>query len=205
MESVRRFDFCLNRLMSPGPWQVFLMSIYTKKGDSGTTALLGLSERVAKDNQRIVALGCMDELNSQLGVVASFLTQDQSSLIAEIRSIQQDLFEINSEVATVSQEPPFLADSDKARRLERFIDQQEAGLSPLSHFIYPGGSPAGAALHLARSVCRRAEREVVRLSRKEDVNASIARYLNRLSDALFVMARLANHLAGRPEESWKSK
>ncbi|OGY09409.1 MAG: ATP:cob(I)alamin adenosyltransferase [Candidatus Blackburnbacteria bacterium RIFCSPHIGHO2_01_FULL_43_15b] len=182
------------------------MSIYTKKGDSGTTALLGLSERVSKDAQRIVALGCLDELNSQLGVAVSFLTQDQSSLLEEIRSIQQDLFEINTEVATVApRDPPFLADSDKARRLERFIDQQEAGLPPLSHFIYLGGSPAGAALHLARSVCRRAEREVVRLSRKEDVNASIARYLNRLSDALFVMARLANHLAGSPEEPWKGK
>ncbi|MBI2590521.1 MAG: cob(I)yrinic acid a,c-diamide adenosyltransferase [Candidatus Blackburnbacteria bacterium] len=181
------------------------MSIYTRKGDSGTTALAGSLERVPKDAQRIVVLGSLDELNSQLGVAASFLTESQSSLLEEVRSIQQDLFEINAEMATRLPELPFLADSDKARRLERFIDQQEAGLPPLSHFIYPGGSPAGAALHLARSVCRRAEREVVCLSRKEDVNASIARYLNRLSDTLFVMARLANHLAGKPEEKWEGK
>lgn len=179
------------------------MSIYTRKGDSGTTALVGTLERVSKDAQRIVVLGSLDELCSQLGVAASFLTEIQRSLLEEICSIQQDLFEINAELATVSpQESPFLADSDKARRLERFIDQQEAGLPALSRFIYPGGSAAGAALHMARSICRRAEREVVCLSRKEDVNASVARYLNRLSDALFVMARLANHLAGVPEDKW---
>lgn len=180
------------------------MSIYTKKGDGGTTGLYGTSDRISKDQQRIVAIGSLDELNSQMGVATSLLTDTQSSLKEEVLSIQQDLFELNAELASIGV-PPFLADSDKSRRLERFIDQQEAGLPVLANFIFPGGSPAGAALHMARSVCRRAEREVVRLARKEDVNAAIAKYLNRLSDALFVMARLANHLAKQPENTWSGK
>lgn len=182
------------------------MAIYTKRGDQGTTGLYGSDERISKEDLRVEALGEIDELNSQIGVVISLLSTEQSSLCEELLAIQEDLFEIAAEVATAKgKEPPYLCDSDKTRRLERFIDLQEGGLPVLGNFIFPGGSPAGAALHMARSICRRAERGLVRLAHYQDVNSNVAKYLNRLSDYLFMMARLANHLAGTPEEKWKGK
>ena len=180
------------------------MAIYTKKGDQGTTGLFGASVRVEKDSLRIEALGSIDELNCQIGVVISSLLESQISLRDELLSIQEDIFEIAAELATSKGvEPPYTCDSDKTRRLESFIDLQEGGLPVLANFIFPGGSVAGAFLHMARSICRRAERAIVRLSAREDVNASVARYLNRLSDYLFMAARLANHLSRTPEAVWK--
>lgn len=179
------------------------MAIYTKRGDRGTTGLYGAGVRVLKSSDRIVALGTIDELNCQLGVVISQLHSSQVSLKPELLGVQQDLFEVAAEVATVpAVSPPYVCDSDKTRKLEKFIDLQEAGLPVLSNFIFPGGSSSGAALHMARSICRRAEREVDRLAEREDVNSNIAKYLNRLSDYLFMMARLANRLAGQTEDKW---
>ncbi|MEK7521551.1 MAG: cob(I)yrinic acid a,c-diamide adenosyltransferase [Patescibacteria group bacterium] len=182
------------------------MAIYTKRGDQGTTGIYGSDERLSKEDPRFEALGGIDELNSQIGVVLSLLNAEQASLRGELLAIQEDLFEIASEVGTAKgKEPPFVCDSDKTRRLERFIDLQEGGLPVLGNFIFPGGSPAGAALHMARSICRRAERALVAHSRSQDVNSNVAKYLNRLSDYLFMAARLANHLVGTPEEKWKGK
>ena len=181
-------------------WSV---KIYTKTGDSGETALLG-GTRVSKAAPRVAAYGDVDELNAWLGFVrASGLDDDLSAMIERI---QRDLFAIGSRLAdpagtvTARVVKTAVASEDVAR-LEEWIDRFDGELPALRRFILAGGSPAGAALHVARTVCRRAERAVVSLGR-DAVESDVVVYLNRLSDLLFVMARAANHRSGVTELEW---
>ena len=181
------------------------MAIYTKTGDKGKTGLLG-GTRVEKTNQRVVAYGTVDELNSQIGLAISFSDKRTVKAKKLLVKIQQDLFEIASELATsTSVKPPFNLGLDRIRNLEKIIDGLEGSLPVLANFIFPGGSKMGAALHVTRSVCRRAEREIVKLAKKEKVNSNILVYVNRLSDFLFVLSREVNQLKGRKEEVWTGK
>ena len=187
------------------------MAIYTKRGDRGTTSLYGEKRKRSKNNERIAALGAVDELNSQLGLASSLLSprrgrsgQAYQNLRGVIRDIQKDLFEVASELATPpSRKPVVSIKTGRTRELEKLIDRIEGKLPVLSNFIFPGGAPAGAVMHVARSVARRAERGVVTLAKKEKVRAEILIYLNRLSDALFMLAREINHLEKKSEEKWR--
>lgn len=179
------------------------MKIYTKTGDRGETSLYG-GKRVAKDSLRIEAYGTVDELNSLLGVCRAFtMAQEVDTLLEEL---QHDLFTLGADLAT-----PFDTQSSSVRRiqpddsarLEKHIDSIESSLEPLKNFILPAGNKPASLLHYARTVCRRAERFVVRLSRQEKINEFSIIYLNRLSDLLFVMARWANSLSGTTETKWK--
>jgi cob(I)alamin adenosyltransferase len=180
---------------------VFLSRIYTKAGDGGDTGL-GDGSRVPKDSARVAAYGEVDELNAVLGLVLA----DTGETSGFLRTIQNDLFDVGADLCV----PPATGESDKAlrvrpeqvTRLEREIDRLNERLEPLRSFVLPGGSLVSAWLHLARTVCRRAERSVVTLARSEPVNPSVLIYLNRLSDLLFVMARVAND-DGRGEVLWE--
>jgi cob(I)alamin adenosyltransferase len=179
------------------------MKIYTKTGDKGDTGLFG-GARVSKSSLRVAAYGDVDELNSVLGVVCAHST-DQAST-DELHHIQSDLFVLGAELAKnpdkqVDLGMSLLADAD-IERLERLIDACDATLPALKTFILPGGSPSAAFLHLARTTCRRAERSVVHLAQSEPVRAELVRYLNRLSDLLFTLARADNARAGRPDVPW---
>jgi cob(I)alamin adenosyltransferase len=178
------------------------MSIYTKTGDKGDTGLFG-GQRVPKDALRIEAYGTVDELNSVLGIVRSDNTGGETDRI--IGQIQNQLFDLGADLATPRSVDKKVRriDPKDAQPLEKIIDTLETELKPLKNFILPGGSPVAARLHFARTVCRRAERAVVRLSRNEDIGEGITVYLNRLSDLLFVLARHANHRAKAPETKWK--
>jgi len=180
------------------------MRIYTKTGDSGETGLFG-GGRVRKSHPRVEAYGEVDELNAVLGWA---LTQLADATIAErLSAVQPDLFALGAHLATDVPEgrrgpklPPL--PEPGIALLEQWIDEAEASLPALTSFIMPGGSAGGAALHVARTVCRRAERRVVELAAGDDVAPMIPIYLNRLSDLLFVWARLENHGAGAPERPW---
>jgi len=180
--------------------------IYTGGGDGGETGLFG-GGRVPKDHPRVEAYGAVDELNALLGVVRS--AGLPPGLDGPLRRIQGELFVLGADLATPAATS---ARADRVVRLsegavaalEAEIDRREAALTPLQTFILPGGGPAGAALHQARTVCRRAERRVVRLARDEEISAPTVPYLNRLSDLLFVMARFVNAQAGSPEEPWQA-
>lgn len=180
------------------------MKIYTKTGDSGDTSLFG-GERVPKDALRIEAYGSVDELNSILGIIRSM--KPHTSLDTMLSKIQNQLFEVGADLAT-----PFAHKSSGIPRiqrshagtLEKQIDSLEKKLTPLKSFILPGGSLIASQLQFARTVCRRAERGVVRLSRNEDIGDHVIVYLNRLSDLLFVMARYANVLDRHAEVLWVS-
>lgn len=179
------------------------MKIYTKTGDRGDTSLFG-GQRVPKDALRIEAYGTVDELNSVLGIVRA---DNKEKEIDEILGhVQNDLFVLGADLATPrasNTKQITRVEPKDAARLEKVIDRLEVKLKPLKTFILPGGSPVAARLHFARTVCRRAERAVVRLSRNEDIGEDIMVYLNRLSDLLFVLARYANLCAGIPETAWK--
>ena len=181
------------------------MKIYTKTGDSGTTGLFA-GPRVLKDNPRIAAYGSVDELNAVLGMVLQSLDAGAADLSQTIRLIQSDLFSIGAELATPDPAAQHMCLLPEARisDLETSIDAMEEQLPPLKNFVLPGGCPASAALHWARTVCRRAERDVVHLSQQPGIAdcSRIVIYLNRLSDWLFVVARLQNHLAGVADEPW---
>lgn len=183
------------------------MAIYTRRGDRGTTSLFGGKSGTRKDSPRIAVLGTIDELNSQLGFVVSLVTRRAHRKTRSIiLGIQQDLFEIAAEVGTPpAVKPPFTLTQASVKELEKIIDRLEGSLPALGNFIFPGGSTPGASLHVARSVCRRLEREVVHLARREKVNPEILRYLNRLSDCLFMLAREVNRVEKKPEEIWKGK
>jgi cob(I)alamin adenosyltransferase len=173
-----------------------LSKIYTRTGDDGSTGL-GNGERVQKDDLRVEAYGTIDELNSVLGVVqACDLPDTATDLLAEI---QQKLFDLGGELCIP--ETATLNDND-VDRLEVELDKLNAALPPLKDFILPGGNPAAAACHLARAVCRRAERRVISLASQEQVNEYSVRYLNRLSDLLFVLARSLNVTSGDAEVLW---
>lgn len=178
------------------------MKIYTKTGDDGSTGLVG-GGRVSKADARIEFYGTVDELNACLGLAAVAAGPE---LLAELRTVQSDLFTIGSHLATPHDSPhrgslPPLEESIVAR-LEARIDSSAAQLPPLRNFILPGGGELAARLHLARTVCRRAERLVVALRSHEPVPELIVRYLNRLSDWLFTEARVANHAQQIPDVIW---
>jgi cob(I)alamin adenosyltransferase len=179
------------------------MKIYTKTGDKGDTGLFG-GARVSKSSQRVAAYGDVDELNSVLGVVSAHTSDAASS--DQLRQIQSELFVLGAELAKnpnkeVDLGMALLGDSD-IERLETWIDTLDAALPALKTFILPGGSASAAFLHLARTTCRRAERAVVQLAQAEPVRAELVRYLNRLSDLLFTMARADNARAGTPDVPW---
>ena len=181
------------------------MKVYTRRGDGGQTDLFGAG-RVDKDALRVEAYGAVDELNAALGVAAA--ATDEDDLRALLENLQVLLFALGGALATP--DPAHRAKSgvpeptaEDVAEMERRIDAFEAELEPLQRFVLPGGTPAAAALHVARTVCRRAERRCVALARGEDVGASSVGALNRLSDLLFVMARVANRRAGVPDVEWK--
>lgn len=181
------------------------MKIYTRTGDEGETSLFG-GRRVSKNDARVDAYGHVDELNAALGVAAAATPEafERDLLV----SVQQDLFAIGGRLA--SPEPDRVAKAlekavvphERIEVLEQAIDRMQGELTPLRQFILPGGTPKAASLHVARTVCRRAERSVVALARVASVPREILMYLNRLSDLLFVMARLANHRAGVVDQTW---
>lgn len=183
------------------------MKIYTKTGDGGETGLFG-GGRIPKDSLRVAAYGEVDELNAALGLARALEPQEFADAL--LQRIQRDLFTIGAELATpdpdklhkaLSRSSAAIGEPDIAA-LEDAIDGHQSRLEPLKNFILPGGAPKAAALHLARTVCRRAERAVVALSRHEQISPAILRYLNRLSDLLFVLARAANAHAGCPDVKW---
>jgi cob(I)alamin adenosyltransferase len=181
------------------------MKIYTRTGDAGETALFG-GGRVPKHDARVAAYGDVDELNAAIGAVIAAPPGDfEAGLLEEV---QRDLFAIGGQLA--SPDPAKVAKAlEKARlderrvaALEAAIDRADAALAPLAAFVLPGGTPKAAALHVARTVCRRAERGVVALHQGQAVPPIILTYLNRLSDLLFTLARLANRLAGIADRTW---
>jgi cob(I)alamin adenosyltransferase len=183
------------------------MKIYTKTGDDGSTGLIG-GQRISKSSAAIDCFGTVDELNAALGVASVVADTD---LLAMLRPIQNDLFVLGShlamppgEAAPRNQHIPPLHES-MATRLESQIDAAEVTLQPLKNFILPSGNELAARLHLARTICRRAERAVVNLSATQTITPLIVTYLNRLSDWLFVQARLANHLAGVKDVPWEKQ
>ena len=181
------------------------MKIYTKFGDSGETALYG-GTRLRKDEPRIEAIGTVDELNAYIGHVQTLVEDvDLSELMARV---QNHLFDVGADLATPATHPKaseFRIPAVFITEMETAIDTLSAELPPLTNFILPGGCTAGAALHIARVVCRRSERCLVRLAREAEVNPEILRSLNRLSDLLFVLARTVNFRAQTPEPMWESQ
>jgi cob(I)alamin adenosyltransferase len=181
------------------------MKIYTRTGDGGETGLFG-GGRVPKDHPRTTAYGEVDELNSAVGMARASAPIELFDDLLE--AVQRDLFAIGGRLATP--EPEKVAKAirkavlppERAEALERVMDDAERELPPLTAFVLPGGTPKAAALHLARTICRRAERSVVSLARDDEVPAEILVYLNRLSDLLFTLARLTNHRAGTPDLTW---
>lgn len=175
------------------------MRIYTKFGDKGNTTLLGGSV-VSKDDQHVRAYGSVDELNAFLGAVISFSEMGETA--NSLRKIQADLFIIGAGLASKGKRARTIPPS-RISELESEIDRISAELPPLKNFILPGGSRTASLLHLARTVCRRAEREVVALSRKEKVNPDSITYLNRVGDLLFMLARHVNYKKKVEETVWK--
>jgi cob(I)alamin adenosyltransferase len=179
------------------------VKIYTRTGDRGETGLFD-GTRVSKSDPRVDAYGEVDEANAWLGIVlAAGLDAEMARMV---ETIQRDLFAVGARLADPSQRiagrvTKAAVRPDAIAQLEQWIDSFEAQLPPLRRFILAGGSPAGAALHVARTVCRRAERRVVSLG-EDAVEPEVVAYLNRLSDLLFVMARAANHRAGATESEW---
>ncbi len=183
------------------------MKIYTKRGDGGETDLIG-SGRVTKDHLRVEAYGAVDELNAFVGHAAT--ASDDADLAPLLETIQRALFSLGAYLATPEKRhqdamgmgpPP----ASEIEHLEAEIDRLEEELPPLQRFVLPGGTPAAAAFHLARTVCRRAERRAVALAAEDPIDAMALRYLNRLSDLLFVLARVANRRADRPDVEWEGR
>jgi cob(I)alamin adenosyltransferase len=181
------------------------MKIYTKTGDAGTTGLFG-GGRVGKDHPRVEAYGDVDELNATLGLA---LALEPMPRVDEVLApIQRDLFAIGALLATPDHQKmrqhleKARVDEERVVQLERAIDDADRELEPLRAFVLPGGTPKAAALHVARTVCRRAERRVVHLQSEVEIPQLVVVYLNRLSDLLFTLARLANHRANAGEVTW---
>ena len=174
-----------------------LTRIYTRTGDDGTTGLTDGS-RVTKDDARIEAIGAVDELNSAIGLL---LCEPLADLVRDyLTGIQHRLFDIGGELSMPTH---CLLGEDSVTGMEQVLDILNDDLPALKEFILPGGTPAAAQCHVARSICRRAERRVITLSESSEINPVTARYLNRLSDLLFVMARHLNHEAGVPDVLWE--
>jgi cob(I)alamin adenosyltransferase len=181
--------------------------IYTRTGDTGETALFG-GGRVRKDSLRVEAFGSVDEVNAMLGAVRMELSRGGTApagLDDVLARIQHRLFDLGAELATLQPEArgTNIVRDDHAAELEAAIDRYDAGLEPLRKFILPGGCPAAAQLHLARCLCRRAERRLVQLAAVEPIRGEVLRYVNRLSDLLFVLARAANQANRVPDVAWE--
>lgn len=180
--------------------------VYTRTGDKGDTGLGG-GQRVPKDSLRIETYGTVDELNSYLGVAVAAC--EDPEIRGHLEEMQHRLFDLGGDLCVLEEDqqkygmPPF--PSDQVDHLEQLMDRAQEELTPLEEFILPGGTAAAAHLHVARCVCRRAERLAVSLAREEKVSSQVVPYLNRLSDTLFVLARLANKRAGRTDVLWKKK
>ncbi|MFH1803786.1 MAG: cob(I)yrinic acid a,c-diamide adenosyltransferase [Pseudomonadota bacterium] len=184
---------------------VQLTRIYTKSGDKGKTAL-GNGTRVAKNNVRVAAYGTVDETNAVIGVARLHANGETDVMLARI---QNDLFDLGADLCTPGngvdddpERPALRITADQVERLEREIDAVNAGLDPLTSFVLPGGSALSAQLHMVRTVSRRAERLIVELAGIEDINPECVRYINRLSDHMFVLARHANE-GGKADVLWK--
>ena len=187
------------------------MKLYTRTGDGGQTGLYG-AERVSKIHPRVEAYGTVDELNSALGLARAYNARShapQADLETDLEYLQNALFDLGADLATRDDSPYAKniarMDEQDVAHLESVIDRYQDALEPLTHFIHPSGTPAAASLHLARSIARRAERDVLRLMEAESANPQAQVYLNRVSDLLFVMARAAASRAGLSEEAWKVK
>jgi len=188
-----------------------ITKVYTRTGDKGFTKLVG-GKKVAKDAARIESYGTIDELNSVLGLVRVFNDDLKDRFPAAqrldqiFRRLQNELFDLGSELATPSDfsyEGMFKVSEDEVKALEQLIDELQKDLAPLNSFILPGGGKVGGFLHQARTVCRRAEREILRLSREEEISPFPLKYVNRLSDLLFVLSRWVSKNLGEPEYLWE--
>lgn len=183
-----------------------ITKIYTRKGDDGTTSLGG-GQRVDKDSLRIRVYGTVDELNSVIGVALAAGLDE--SLASELGRIQNELFHLGSDLCLLEEDkrktPVPVIEDRHVDALEKLLDGLTTHVGPLENFVLPAGSPGAAQLHVARTVCRRAERLLVALSHHEAVNPRTLRYLNRLSDALFVMARFENRSKGVTDVCWDSR
>ncbi len=180
------------------------MRIYTKTGDNGETSLFR-GGRVGKEDVRVEAYGQVDELNATLGLARA--ARLPSALDEAIARVQSELFDLGADLATPLAQDGIATTrltTEATIRLEKEIDRWQETLPPLRQFILPGGAMSSAALHVSRTVCRRAERAVVRLSRQQEISPNVLPYLNRLSDWLFVAARLANKAAGIADTAWQS-
>jgi cob(I)alamin adenosyltransferase len=183
-----------------------LTKLYTRKGDDGTTAL-GSRKRVPKDAPRVASYGTVDELNSAIGVA---LASGLSPRLAEtLPGIQNELLHLGSDLCFTEEDKQHYRipqiEPRHVKKVEALIDELNGVVGPLENFILPGGSMGAACLHLARTICRRAEREVTTLGRAEPIGKQVLPYLNRLSDLLFVMARYENHQRNVPEPVWNSR
>jgi cob(I)alamin adenosyltransferase len=182
------------------------VKIYTKTGDDGTTGLFG-GERVSKTDMRVEAYGTVDEVNSALGLARA--TTSNESIAVWIEEVQADLFALGAELACSAGKQPLLGtpriDQGRVERLEQLMDLIDSKLEPLKNFILPGGTPAAAALHHARTVARRAERRVLELHASRELSQSILIYLNRLSDFLFLVARYENSVSNTADIAWKPR
>lgn len=183
-----------------------ITKVYTRTGDDGTTSL-GAGGRVPKDSARVEAYGTVDELNSQIGMAIA--AGVDGTLADALAAIQNDLFHLGSDLCVTEDDkaarPVPRIEARHVEKLEALIDRLSASLPPLENFVLPGGTQGAAALHVARAVSRRAERLVVTLARSEPVGSHVIVYLNRLSDALFVMARWENRTKGVPDVLWQSR
>jgi cob(I)alamin adenosyltransferase len=175
-----------------------LTKIYTRTGDDGTTGLVG-NARISKNHERVESIGTVDEVNAHIGLARSLVGTE--TIDAELSDIQHDLFDLGAELAMPGHD---MLGEAHVSRVEHAIDMHNAALPTLREFILPAGSQAGAALHVSRAVCRRAERRLITLSGLESVNPVSIRYLNRLSDYLFVLARVVTrHMPGEGEVFWR--
>ncbi|MEP5764733.1 MAG: cob(I)yrinic acid a,c-diamide adenosyltransferase [Halieaceae bacterium] len=177
-----------------------LSKIYTKTGDDGTTGL-GDGSRIAKNHPRAEAMGNVDELNCQVGMLIAQLPEDDS-LQAILERVQHDLFDLGGELAVPGYE---LIKAERVTELERLLDEYNEDLPALKNFILPGGSPGAAQAHLARAICRRAERSMVALHAEEPLNEAPRLYINRLSDLMFVFARVLSRRDGGSEVLWQQQ
>lgn len=176
------------------------MPIYTRTGDKGQTSLFG-GTRVLKSDERVDTYGTIDELNSLLGIVVANSQTRHKRLAHELEVIQHDLFDIGSNLANPKAEPIHRL-SKRVVEFEKRIDEMTGKMPELHNFILPGGGKVGASLHQARTVCRRAERRLISLMQREDIDEQLVKYINRLSDLLFTMARFINHKEKKKETLW---
>lgn len=178
------------------------MRIYTRKGDQGRTMVIGGT--VDKDHVRIEAYGTIDELNSHIGLAVSYMDEEYEDVKAVLLKIQHELFDCGTDLARIAQgEHRVAMKAEMVEQLEHWIDHFEQKISPITHFILPGGSALSALLHVSRTICRRAERCIVTLAKEHAVHDETKQYINRLSDLLFTLARVANARVNVPDVAYK--